>query len=221
MITIDHTSTLLRLLFSLLIPFISVSCALHPPVDYYHEFALMERLGEEIRAQSGREIGATIRAEDHVVKPLSLPFQTNEVPIVSLISRISQTETNGVAEIPFAPDTLKKFLSENQGIDVSRVELVNGRAKGGKNVVRVSFLPKSLTDEGLLSEYLIICAAVRGFDRESNSVDTVVGLIEDENTLIPYIALQSDMKDYIDLEGGRIGYRDWTSRVEVKKLREK
>ena len=73
----------------------------------------------------------------------------------------------------------------------------------------------------MLSEYLIICAAVRGFDKESNSVDTVVGLIEDENTLIPYIALQSDMKDYIDLEGGRIGYRDWTSRVEVKKLREK
>jgi len=220
MITIDHASTLLRLSLSLLIPFILASCALHPPVDYYYEFALMERLGEEVRAQTGREIGVT-GAESRRETPLSLPFQFTDAPTVSLISRISQTETGGAAEIPFAPDMLKKFLSENQGIDVNRVELVNGRAKGGKNVVRVSFLPKSLTDEGLLSEYLIICAAVRGFDKESNSVDTVVGLIEDENTLIPYIALQSDMKDYIDLEGGRIGYRDWTSRVEVKKLRER
>lgn len=175
MITIDHTSTLLRLSLSLLIPFILTSCALHPPIDYYHEFALMERLGEEIRAQTGREIGVA-REEAQSMKPLSLPFQVDETPIISLISRTSQTEARGVTEMPFTPDMLKKFLSENQGIDVSRVELVNGRAKGGKNVVRVSFLPKSLTDEDLLSEYLIICAAVRGFDKEHNSVDTVVGL---------------------------------------------
>ncbi|HID55279.1 TPA: hypothetical protein EYP37_02030 [Candidatus Poribacteria bacterium] len=221
MITIDHISTLLRLLLSLLIPFVLVSCALHPPVDYYYEFALMERLGEEIRAQTGREIGVAKADTVQSIKPLSLPFQMDEAPTVSLISRTSQGEASGVAEIPFAPDMLRKFLSENQGINVSRVELINGRAKGGRNVVRVSFLPKSLTDEELLAEYLIICAAVRGFDKEYNSVDTVVGLIEDENTLIPYIALQSDVKDYIDLEGGRIGYRDWTSRVEVKSLREK
>jgi hypothetical protein len=217
MITISRASTLLEITL-VLMPLVLMACGAHPPKDYYREFALMERLGEEIRRERGREIGSK-GPTDELIEPLTLPFEASRTPIISLILRIPQTKE--VGKVAFDPDLLKRFLIEKQEIEVSRVEAVNGRAKGGKNVIRVSFIPRSLTDDELLSEYLIICAAVKGFDGENNSVDVVVGLIEDENTLLPYIALQSNMEDYQELEGGKIEYREWASRVEVKSLRER
>lgn len=180
----------------------------------------MERLGEEIRSETGRR-PEPLMPPPVVSSPLEAPFPAEATLTVSLASSIPQTiKPQEVDKIEINPEALKKFLREEQGVEAVRVEAINGRLKGGKNVVKVSFIPKSGSDEAILKEYLIICAAVKGFDREG-SVDQVIGLIEDETTRLPYMAFQSDLEGYRRFERGEISFEEWKEEVEVKTLQER
>jgi hypothetical protein len=173
----------------------------------------MEKLGEELRSE--RVSGSPPTTETS----MSLPFDMDLSPVVRVESRSTQTG-EGSHHISFEIELLRSFLSNEQGVSVRKVEKSEGRSKGGRNIISVSFVPESLATENLLSEYLSICAAVKGFDGENSSVDTIIGLVEDSDTLVPYIALQSDLRSYRELDRGLIDYQRWPSQVEISQLQD-
>jgi hypothetical protein len=118
--------------------------------------------------------------------------------------------------IAVASDVIKSALnSADLGINARSVELVNGRLSGGKNSVRVNFLTQSI--DLIDDKFVAICAVIYHLNSEKNTVDSVVGIAEDQQVNLLAI-FQSDMSDIAAWMRNEISRAEWFSRISRKIL---
>lgn len=193
----------------------------HAPKDYYLEFAKMERLGEELRAEAPAE--GPHRSED---AHLALAFEPGESPSDLLEFGMRAAEASTItparifrAQIPVAvdEDALKQTL-EQRGITVTGVRNVDGRLREQYNVVRISFVPAAYSDEALYEAYLLLLAVVRGADTRDGTVDQVIGIAEDESANTRMI-LEGRIEDYIAyVEKRLLSQQEWLDHVNIRRF---
>jgi hypothetical protein len=213
-----------------------VASGCRPPRDYYRETAYMARLGEELRAQANRAPGQSVEpasAERAVVVPIALEpspmrleFAPEERPAAPRVDegavreRALQGQTPAEETGP-APTTaiqfdrarFSDFLRAQYEVAVLEAKAINGRLAGGANILRVEFIPRARSDESLLKEFLLICAATAGMDAQ-DTVDVVVGLAADAQ-LLPWMSLKASMADFTAYRDGRLSLKEWQKRVEI------
>ncbi len=228
-------STLLTLCFLL-----SCGCSkVGPPADYYHTVVNMEEQGEQIRRDTGRRPGEIVvpATDPKPIKVVGASVQqetsdeprsaAEETPIIEQAegSQERSPQREIVREplpppepepIAIASDVIKNALnSSNLGVSVRTVELINGRLSGGKNAVRVYFLPGSI--DVIDDRFGAICAVLYYLSSETETVDTVAGIAEDEQANLLAI-LQSSMSDITIWMTREITRAEWYARITKKIL---
>jgi hypothetical protein len=214
-----------------------------PPVDYYQQVLEMEEHGEQTRRDTGRrpgEIIAPIRDSEpiriekspvHHLMPDVPQQQTKETSVVEqeeiqeeleppprreVVRESPPSPTSSPEPIAVSPDVIKSALEPAAlGVSIRTVELVNGRLSGGKNSVRVSFFSESVN--AIDDKFVAICAVIYNLDQETNTVDVVVGIAEDEQANLLAI-LQSNMSDITAWITNKFSRAEWFSRVTKKIL---
>jgi hypothetical protein len=210
-----------------------------PPADYYQRVVEMEEQGEETRRDTGRSPGeVVVPAADP--GPIRLPGsstqqetpeesqeETDEEPVTEKEEETQEKPpTREVVQEPEPPpepepiavaaDVIENALNASDlGISVRTVELVNGRPSGGKNSVRVYFIPGSV--EVIDDRFGAICAVLYYLNNETKTVDTVAGIAEDEQSNILAI-LQSSIGDITAWMTNEITRTEWHSRITKKVL---
>ena len=209
-----------------------------PPADYYQEVLAMEEQGEQVRQDTGR-------SPDQVVVPVmdTKPMKVARKPAQQVASDeppqqikeklpvIGQEEEAQerppqreiIQESPPTPepiavrsDVIKNALdAANLKISVRTVELVNGRLSGGKNSVRIYFIPESMNV--IDDRFGAICAVLYYLDNKTNTVDVVAGLAEDEQSNLLAI-LQVSIGDITAWITDEITRTEWNSRITKKIL---
>lgn len=235
-----------NLLLLLFICFSLLSCGVKAPEDYYLRLLAMEKVGEQERDETGRKVGEIVTPEESL-QPMVIAFQPEQkalssngkmlnsdlVKIIQTKANTSKTEvtdepsgslvieeakskpTPSVVPIGIDKEMLEKSLRD-EGIKVIGIITKNGRLDGEKNLVQVHFVSDTMSDDALYEKFLYICAIIYGHDMGKNSVDAVMGfaIVED----FPYMVLEGQMEDYVDFANKKILYRDWISRLTIKKL---
>jgi hypothetical protein len=236
-----HSTVLSSMLLALC--FLYGCGAISPPVDYYEQVLEMEEHGEQSRRDTGRHPGEIVtpvrdsrpvrmtRSPVHHLAPDVLQQQTKETSVVQEKGVQEQPEEpprrEVVQELPPSPtpppepiavssNVVKNALEQaDLGVSVRAVELVNGRLSGGKNSVRVSFFSESVNV--IDDEFVDICAVNYYLNRETNTVDIVVGIAEDEQANLLAV-LQSNMSDITAWITSKFSRAEWFSRVTKKIL---
>lgn len=210
-----------------------------PPADYYHEVENMAEQGEQIRSDTGRRPGEiVVPAMDPT--PIRMPEtsaqqaepdkpqpEIEETPVVKQTAgsqeKPPQREIVREPEPPSEPEpvavasnVIKDALNASDlGVRVRTVELVNGRLDGGKNSVRIYFVPGSV--DVIDDRFGAICAVVYYLNSETKTVDTVAGIAEDGQSTLLAI-LQSSIGDITAWVTGDITRAEWHSRITKKIL---
>jgi hypothetical protein len=213
------------------------SCSLKAPYDYYYKLALIERTAESIRSDTGRKVGEKFEPplNEQAQQDLAIKFNGEdeaEMTQVQTQDTFPKEQTQGQDKttwlklkeqmLPITGVNLKEgqlsSLLKQLGVNVVKVETIDGRLVGGKNSVRVSFVSKNeANEEKLLVEFSTICGAVYGFDK-GQTVDAVTAFAEKRETLLPYIIIQTDFSDFVALSEGKISQKEWISKLTLKKL---
>ena len=214
-----------------------------PPDNYYQQVVEMEKSGERARQKTGRRPGETVepvkqpepaKTESHPVKQLS-PIGTDnqeETPIIlenehgkkqevvkpperEVIEKKPQPKVKPIP-IAVSSDVIRIALRDvSLGVNARNVELVNGRLTGGKNSVRVNFFCKSV--DQIYSKFVAICAVTYHLDRNTKSIDTIVGIAEDSQANMLAI-IQTRMDDVVAWMTNKKTRAEWLSKVNVKLL---
>jgi len=210
-----------------------------PPADYYHQVEDMEEQGEQIRSETGRrpgEIVVPITDPTPIRMPETSAQQAGsgrpqpdvkETPVVEQTAgfqeRPPQREIVREPEPPSGPEpvavasnVIKDALNASDlEVSVRTVELVNGRLSGGKNSVRIYFIPGSV--DVIDDRFGAICAVVYYLNSQTKTVDTVAGIAEDEQSILLAI-LQSSISDITAWMTGDITRTEWHSKITKKIL---
>jgi len=121
---------------------------------------------------------------------------------------------NSKEPIAVSLDVIKNAL-ENAGVNVRSVELVNGRADGSKNSIRVNFVCES---EKIANErFFTICSVTYYLNKASKSIDVVVGIAEDSQSNLLGV-LQSNIEDITAWMDNKITRAEWFSKITKKML---
>ena len=227
----------------LCICFSFLSCATKAPEDYYLHLLAMEKAGEQERRETGRKIGEIVTPEESlqpmvVLQPeqraSSLNNESLNADLIKIIDIKTNTpETEGTAEssatkapepksvamIPIGinKEVLKQSLMD-KNINVIGIVTKDGRLDGGKNLIQVHFASEAMSDDAIYETFLYICAIIYGYDMDQNTVDTVMGFATVED--FPYMVLEGKMENYIDFVNRKITYREWISKLIIKKLKQ-
>jgi hypothetical protein len=222
---------------------LSYACSsLTPPDDYYQEVLEMEKHGEQVRSDTGRQPGEIIIpvkepepvkverppanqltqevVQQDVEEILILNQEKEEIqeqpPQREAIEKSPSPQILPSTPIAVAAEVIKSALnSADLGISVRTVELVNGRLRGGKNSVRVNFLSESL--DLIDDRFVAICAVIYHLDRGKNTVDVVAGIAEDGQANLIAI-VQSEMDNIAAWMNNEISRAEWFSKVTKKVL---
>ena len=210
-----------------------------PPTDYYHQVENMAEQGEQTRNETGRrpgEIVVPVMDPTPIRMPETSVQQTEpdkpqpdieETPVVAQTAgtqeKPPQREIVREPEPPSEPkpvavasNVIKDALNASElGVRVRTVELVNGRLDGGKNSVRIYFVPGSV--DVIDDRFGAICAVVYYLNSETKTVDTVAGIAEDGQSTLLAI-LQSSISDITAWVTGDITRAEWHSRITKKIL---
>ena len=209
-----------------------------PPEDYYSQVLEMEEQGEQTRQETGRSPGEVVvpvaNTDPIKVARTSQAVsdepqeQTEEIPVTEQAEEVQERppQREIVQESPPPESTqkpsavksgvIKDALSAaNLGVSVRTVESVNGRLSGGKNSVRVYFTPGSV--DVMDDRFGAICAVVYYLNSETNTIDVVAGIAEDEQSNLLAI-LQSSIGDITEWMTDQITRAEWHSRVTKKIL---
>ncbi len=230
----------LRATLLFLCSLLSYGCSkVGPPADYYHTVVDMEEQGEQTRRDTGRRPGEVVvpTADSKPIKVVDASAQqetsdepqpeAKETPVIEQEEgsqdRSPQREIVRESLPPPEPepiavtsDVIKSALnSSDLGVGVRTVELVNGRLKGGKNSVRVYFLPGSV--DVMDDRFGAICAVLYYLSSETETVDTVAGIAEDEQANLLAV-LQSSMSDITAWMTKEITRAEWYARITKRIL---
>ena len=213
-----------------------------PPADYYHEVLEMEEQGKQVRQNTGRRPGEVVapvmdtkpikvartpaqqitqdEPPQQIKDTLTVVEQEEEVqerPPQREIVRESPPPSESTPEpIAVKSDVIKNALiAANLKISVRAVELVNGRLGGGKNSVRIYFIPESVNV--IDDRFGAICAVLYYLDNKTNTVDIVAGLAEDEQSNLLAI-LQVSIGDIAAWMTDEITRTEWASRITKRTL---
>ena len=212
-----------------------------PPADYYHQVLEMEEQGEQVRQNTGRRPGEVVvpvmdtkpikvaRIPVQQITPDEPPQQKEILPVIEQEEEVQEwpPQREIVREAPPLPkstpepiavesDVIKNALNAaNLKISVRTVELVNGRLSGGKNSVRIYFIPESVNV--IDDRFGGICAVLYYLDNKTNTVDIVAGLAEDEQSNLLAI-LQVNIGDITAWMTDEITRTEWDSRITKKIL---
>ena len=231
----------------LCICFSFLSCGTKAPEDYYLRLLAMEKAGEQERRETGREIGEIVTPEE-ALQPMVIALQpeqkvsSNSEPLNSDLLKIiyikpstPETEVTTEASVPLVTEAsepkptpavvpiginkevLKQSLMD-KNIEVIGIVTKDGRLDGEKNLIQVHFALEAISNDALYETFLYICAIIYGYDMDQNTVDTVMGfaIVED----FPYMVLEGKMENYIDFVNKKITYREWISKLSIKKLKQ-
>lgn len=232
----------------LCICFSFLSCGTKAPEDYYLRLLAMEKAGEQERRETGRKIGEIVTLEESLqpmviaLQPEQKALSSNSEPLNSDLLKIIYIKTNtpetevttetsdslatkvpepkptpAVVPISINKEVLKQSLID-KNIDVIGIVTKDGRLDGEKNVIQVHFASEAMSNDALYEKFLYICAIIYGYDMDQNTVDTVMGfaIVED----FPYMVLEGKMENYIDFVNKKITYREWISKLSIKKLKQ-
>lgn len=226
----------LEILFIILCLALFYGCSnVGPPDDYYNQVVDMEDQGEQVRQEAGRRPGEIVvpPSNPEPIKVAKTPAQqvveeakgqkTIEEPVIQETTEAqekpAQRETiRELSQEPIAleAEVIKSALnSSDLKVGIRTVELLNGRLSGGKNSIRINFIPESI--EKVDEKFGSICAVVYYLDSESNTVDVIVGLAEDKQSNLLAI-LQSNMEDILSWMTSEITRTEWYSRITKKTL---
>ena len=212
-----------------------------PPADYYYQVLEMEEQGEQVRQNTGRRPGEVVvpvmdtkpikvaRIPVQQITPDEPPQQKEILPVIEQEEEVQEwpPQREIVREAPPLPkstpepiavesDVIKNALNAaNLKISVRTVELVNGRLSGGKNSVRIYFIPESVNV--IDDRFGGICAVLYYLDNKTNTVDIVAGLAEDEQSNLLAI-LQVNIGDITAWMTDEITRTEWDSRITKKIL---
>lgn len=149
--------------------------------------------------------------EESIVAKQEEAYEEPEPPRREAIAQPPPTQP-----IAVAPELIKIALSSaGLEINVRNLELVNGRLTGGKNSVRINFLSESI--DTMDSKFVAICAVLYHLDRDTKSVDVIVGMAEDNQSNLLAI-YQSDMSDVTAWMNNKLSPAEWRSRITKKVL---
>jgi len=199
------------------------SC-LNAPKDYYYQFMLIEKWGNETREKTQRKITDVVLHPEQT-NPLTVVFfpeeKDKEFRIVSItkpdLSRIEKLELDSKSKVPIAiTEKLLSLTLNDAEIDVVETRLINGRLEGKDNLVRVNFVPKSLSYDSIYKQFLKVCAIVEAIQTQKGTVDKVNAIVEEENQ--PYIMLESSIDNYKGYINEEISFEEWVKNLEVKKF---
>ena len=213
-----------------------------PPADYYQEVVAMEEQGEQVRQDTGRSPDQVV-VPVMDTKPMKVdrkptpqvasdepPQQIKEtLPVIGqeeeaqerppqreIIQESPLTQESVPEPIAVRSDVIKNALeAANLKISVRTVELVDGRLSGGKNSVRIYFIPESMNV--IDDRFGAICAVLYYLDNKTNTVDIVAGLAEDEQSNLLAI-LQVSIGDITAWMTDEITRIEWNSRITKKIL---
>jgi hypothetical protein len=208
----------------------------------------MEKAGEQERREAGRKIGEIVTPEESLqpmviaLQPEQKALSSNSEPLnsdllkiiyiktstpetevtteapVPLVTEVSEPKpTPAVVPIGINKDELKQSLVD-KNIDVIGIVTRDGRLDGEQNLIQVHFALEAMSNDALYEKFLYICAIIYGYDMDQDTVDTVMGfaIVED----FPYMVLEGKMENYIDFVNKKITYREWISKLSIKKLKQ-
>lgn len=197
------------------------------PANDYVATAYMLRFGEEQRRESGRTVGEIVVPSDaQRAARMAIPTpDNNNVTLEKLPDDppvAAPNPTPAVVTPPVAADAvavdldrarLVNFLKTSHEVAVVDAQALNGRLVGGKNILRVEFVPRARSDESLLREFALVCASVLGMDK-NRTVDTVLLLAIDARFL-PWMSMKTEMPDFEKYQSNATPLKEWRRRIET------
>jgi hypothetical protein len=205
---------------------VTVGCG--APVNDYVTTAYMLRFGEEQRRATGRTVGEVVVPSDaQRAARLAIPTPDNDRVVLERLSEdasapAAQNLSPSLVAPPATPDAvavdldrarLVEYLKTAHEVAVVDAQTLNGRLVGGKNILRVEFVPKARSDESLLREFALVCASVLGMDKH-RTVDTVLLLAIDARFL-PWMSMKSEMSDFEKYQSDAISLKEWRRNIET------
>ena len=203
-----------------------MACTLQAPEDYYYEFALMEGWGKANREQTGRKLHEVTRHPENS-EPLVIAFEVGKPP-AALLGFIPYDVSDGTETDP-SPDVatpkvaislpqevLRKLFDEKQ-IRVVHWRWRNGRLKGDQNIVLLNFIPHAFSERAIKEEFLMIFAIVHAAQSQTDTIDVVRVIAEDENG-IPQMSLEAQVVNYTAYLQEKIDGQQWEQRLRVQRF---
>jgi len=171
----------------------------------------------------GSHSSAKAELNSDLLKIIHTKTNTLETEFITEPSDSSQIEeyevksTPAMVPISISEEMLKQSLKD-KNIDVIGIVTKDGRLDGERNLIQIHFASETISDDALYEKFLYICAIIYGYDMGKNTVDTVMGFAFVEN--FPYMVIEVGMEDYVDFVNQKLSYREWISKLIIKKLKE-
>ena len=208
------------------LPFLLLDCTLHPPEDYYYEFALMEGWGKTNRQKTGRQLHEVIRHPENS-EPLVIAFEVGEPPAALLgfipydvpdLPKVDQPPDITTPKVPISlrGEVLRQLFNEKQ-IRVVHWRLRNGRLSDNQNVVLLNFIPRAFSERAIKEEFLLIFALVHAAQTQADTIDVIRVMAEDENGT-PQMSLEAQVVNYIAYLQGKIDGQQWEQRLQLQRF---
>ena len=208
------------------LPFLLLGCTLQAPEDYYYEFALMEGWGKANRQKTGRQLHEVIQHPENS-EPLVIAFEVGKPPAALLgfipydapdapeVDQLPDSASLKVS-ISLQDEVLRQLFDEKQ-IRVVHWRLRNGRLKGDQNVVLLNFMPRALSERAIKEEFLMIFAIVHAAQTQTNTIDMIHGIAEDQNGT-PQMRLEAQVANYTAYLQGKIDGQGWEQRLRLQRF---
>ncbi len=171
----------------------------------------------------GSHSSAKAELNADLLKIIHTKTNTLETEFITEPSDSSQIEeyevksTPAMVPINISKEMLKQSLKD-KNIDVIGIVTKDGRLDGKRNLIQIHFASETISDDALYERFLYICAIIYGYDMGKNTLDTVMGFVFVEN--FPYMVIEVGMEDYVDFVNQKLSYREWISKLIIKKLKE-
>ena len=208
------------------LPFLLLACTLQAPEDYYYEFALMEGWGKTNRETTGRQLHEVIRHPESS-EPLVIAFEVGkppaallgfvpyDVPTVQETDQLPDVATPKV-RISLRQDVLRQLFAEKQ-IQVVHWRLRNGRLQDDQNIVLLNFIPGAFSERAIKEEFLMIFAIVHAAQAQTDTIDVIRGMAEDENGT-PQMSVEAQVLNYTAYLQGKIDGQQWEQRLRLQRF---
>ena len=208
------------------LPFLLLACTLQAPEDYYYEFALMEGWGKTNREKTGRQLHEVIRHPESS-EPLVIAFEVGKPPAALLgfvpydgptgpeVDQLPDVATPTV-RISLRQNVLRQLFAEKQ-IRVVHWRLRNGRLQDDQNIVLLNFIPGAFSERAIKEEFLMIFAIVHAAQTQTDTIDVIRGMAEDENGT-PQMSVEAQVVNYIAYLQGKIDGQQWEQRLRIQRF---
>jgi len=194
-----------------------------PLTNDYVLTAYMLRMGEEQRRATGRTLGEiAVPPEAQRAIRMAMPTTDNNRMVLERLAEGTPTTPPSLPPVVATPEAvgvevdrsrLVTFLKTTHEIAVVDVQAFNGRLIGGRNLLRIEFVPRARSDESLLREFALACATVLGMDK-NRTVDTILLLAVDAQFL-PWMSMKTEMSDFEKYQSGAISLKEWRRNIET------